>query len=374
MITHYFFKISNLLFKKNSSKILTFVICSNGYGHCKRSAKVINEIFKLNPRISINIIVNKNKVDYVKANLISDSSFFNFDSCLMEDEPDWLNKKLNYSLFIRWANKFKNNPILTQSDLIVSDNYVAPLQVDKKTLLMGSFLWLDIIKDSNKETKKISLLEKKILAQNTPEIISLDRMYMDSLSKKTSVYGVPWFTERKVNKKEFYHDKILITSGGTEQLDDIFLDFIKRLTKKNVSKEIFLDNKLFKKLKNKRIKGFSKIKIFKFTEKCFSSIDAIICRPGIGILTDCVSYLIPPIVIYDNKNPEIYHNANKIMSLKLGIAIKVKENQIREHQFQEILSFINSKEKLFSFQKNLLNEKTNGHKEAANKIIKELFL
>ena len=67
-------------------------------------------------------------------------------------------------------------------------------------------------------------------------------------------------------------------------------------------------NKLFKKINifNERVRLFS------FTDNDFIKLNAIVCRPGIGILTDCIKYNIPPIAIDDNTNLEISNNALKV--------------------------------------------------------------
>lgn len=351
-------------------KIITFVICSNGYGHCKRSLKVLNEIYKINPEINFNIISNKSKLNFLKKGLNSKIYRLKFDTYLMENEPNWLDtSSLNYSNYLSWTDEFKTNKIILSSDLVISDNNLAPLLANKRTFLMGSFLWHDIIKDDYEEAKKIREFQKKIITDYKPEIIVLESMYMDFLLEKVIVSGVPWFTKRKVTKKEKIYNKILVTSGGTEQLDDIFLNLTERLATINSTKQIFLDTKLYKKFKISNSDEFLNVQLFDFTEECFIAIDIIICRPGIGILTDCVSYLIPLIAIYDNKNIEIIHNAKKVKSLGLGIAIKVKGNFIEEDQLQKINCFLDLNETHKMHHQNLLNQKINGHQDAAHKIL-----
>lgn len=198
-------------------------------------------------------------------------------------------------------------------------------------------------------------------------------MKMNSLSTHAKVFGVPWFSERKAIEKTSLQNKLLITSGGTNHLDKVFLNYIENFAIKHKSKEIFLDTKLYNKLNNK-IKAVNKnIKAFDFTEISFNTLDVIICRPGIGILTDCISFLIPAIVIYATDNKEILHNANKIISNSLGIGFEVKSKSLTLEQSNEINFFLDAKERHQLIRKNMLKQKMDGHKFAAKKILKQLF-
>ncbi|MDC0515209.1 hypothetical protein OAN99_05275, partial [Flavobacteriaceae bacterium] len=275
-------------------KTLTFVICSNGYGHSKRTSKVLNEIFKSAINIKYNIICSNVKVNFLKEQINNDKLDLQFHTYLMDNEPNWLDpESLNFAAYLAWTQGFKTDKILTKSDLIVSDNYVAPLYSGRDILLMGSFLWMDLIENYNNETKQIVTFQKDLLKKKKTQIIALETMKMNSLSNYLEVFGVPWFSERKVIDKSPLHNKLLITSGGTDHLDELFINFIPRLALEHENKEIFLDTKLYRKLDSK-IKTVNKnIREFDFTESSFNTLDVIICRPGIGILTDCISFLIP---------------------------------------------------------------------------------
>ena len=355
-------------------KILTFIICSNGYGHCKRTLKVLNEIFKSALPIKYNIICSEVKANFLKQHINQGKLNLQFHTYLMDNEPNWLDpKSLHFSDYLSWNQGFKTDQIIAESDLIISDNYVEPLDAARDALLMGSFLWMDIIEQKNNETKQIVAFQRELLKRKEPKIIALETMKMDSLSTLVKVIGVPWFSERKATENSYCQNNILVTSGGTEQLDKVFLSFIERLANENENKSIFLDAKLYKKL-DSTIKTVNKnIREFDFTESSFNTLDVTICRPGIGILTDCISFLIPLIVIYGNDNQEISHNANKVISKNLGIGFEVKNKSLTLEQLKEINFFLDANEKHQLIQRNMLKEKMNGHQLAAKEILNQLL-
>ena len=355
-------------------KNLTFVICSNGYGHYKRVFKVLNEIQKRRLDLNITIICNKKNLDFIKNNfgLNIESVFFFTD--LMVNEPNWISLKgLTISSYLNWVEGFKSCENINRSSLIVSDNYLAPLISGKKCILMGSFLWHEVIKDYNQDIRKISENEKGILKYNKPKMIVLENMFIDSLEENASLIKTSWFAERKTNLNYLKNNKILITSGGTTHLDDIFLEIVNVISRKNQFKDFYLDSKLFKKHSMICNLNLNNVFEFNFQEKSFSMIDTIICRPGIGILTDSMSFMIPTIVIFDDQNSEIRNNAYKIDQFGLGFKVKVNNAILKKNDLDKIHKIINSKEKLDLCKEKISKQKMNGHKVAADIIINEIL-
>ena len=64
----------------------------------------------------------------------------------------------------------------------------------------------------------------------------------------------------------------------------------------------------------------SDFKRFDFSDNSFQQLDWIICRPGMGILTDAVQYGIPVGALYET-DAEMQHNAQRIEHLQLGLNI-----------------------------------------------------
>lgn len=350
-------------------KSISFIICSNGYGHTKRAAKVLNELIQRNLGYKLNVICNSSKISFLKSNIKSKFQSIHINTSLMDSEPNWLNSiDLNFSKYKQWSSNFAISKTILNSDLIVSDNYVTTLGI-KKTFILGSFLWLDILNDFNEESRKISQYEKKILEKYYPEMISVENMYNNSVDKLTRVFPVPWFESRKVYEKPFFFNSILVTAGGTNELDISFIKLIEKLALDNKQKKIFLDSNLYKKIKTNKKIFLPNVSEFDFTEISFKKIDAVICRPGIGILTDCMAYLIPVISVYSNKNSEIIFNAKKIVSQKIGISVELKKDFIDDYNYSIIYEYINSKSKLDTFTNQIKHQKMGGHLLAANKII-----
>lgn len=354
---------------------ITFVISSNGYGHCKRSLKLLGEINSQSDEVEFSIICKKERLGFIKELAAPLYDSITFHTEVMENEPTWLTpSSLDFKSYSNWVEKLKSHPALLASDLIISDNYVAPLLSGGNVLMMGSFLWADVIKDYHEDAKKIARFEKKTLSSKPVKMIVLESMYMPSLKEKVEVIEAGWFCTHHPSDRKKTTGNILITSGGTEQLDRVFINLIDGLVQRELSNKFYLDEKLYRKYTSITQSKVSNVEKFDFSIESFSGIDAIICRPGIGILTECIQYNIPPIVLYDKLNSEIVNNAKRVNVLKLGIDLFIEGNQLNDVQLNEIIEVLQTKERRKNFQENILKQKTKGHVKVAEEILKELTL
>ena len=350
---------------------LTFVISSNGFGHLKRVTSVLHLILAQNKKLNIFIVCNDIKKKIIKR----DKLLYNLRFCtsIMKYEINWLSKdKVDFNQYSKWKYEFENSSVIKKSDIIISDNLVIPLFSNKKIILMGSFLWHDVIDTINPIFNKIAEIEKNILLTKRPKIICLESMYMNSISKYTTTVKVPWFTNRIKITKFHKNKEVLITGGGTDQLDEILLSIANKIHYKS-SIKIFLDEKLYNKYKKYNTSN-TKFFQFDFKEQSFGALTTIICRPGIGILTECVKYSIPAIAVYDNSNKEISHNAKKISALKIGSSIHIKNTFVSDYYVKKIKNIISSRAILTKYTKEILKQDINGAKKATDVILKELNL
>jgi UDP-N-acetylglucosamine:LPS N-acetylglucosamine transferase len=310
-------------------KNISFIICSNGYGHIKRALNVINELLNQKVDLNINLFCKPNQIEFAKkeVNFVFQDRINFFDE-ISTLEIDWVNNhQLSKIGYKNWLDALRSNVKLSSSDLIVSDNHLSTCMVFRNTVLMGSFLWHQVTDSTNIEVKEIIENESNFLKTTEVEMICLKDMVMPSVEMATKSIKLPWFTEKLVNGKHPRLSKrILFTGGGTYLTNDLLLKLIFKLSKILHDYEILLDSKLF----SVYIDSNNNVKQFSFTDDDFLDLRLIICRPGIGILTDAVKYQIPCLVINDNYNREISHNAKQIDNLGIGISFDSVSHSIEE--------------------------------------------
>lgn len=350
-----------------SDKTISFIVCSNGLGHFKRVLLVCNEILKKDSTVSIHIFCSPKHISFLEdeLNFNVQSNTVEFHNSFFKDEPKWLvNDFFNITQWNQWLTKIKENKIIKMSDVVVSDNQVGPLIVGEKVILMGSFLWPFLnLSNKNKKFIEVENIEKKLLKEMSPNCICVEDIAMPDLLVTNQV-KLPWFCEKHPLRTKNYTKKnkfnVLLTGGGTEMLSGLLISVYKELNMQNHF-NLFVDNNLFKSLTKK---GMNPIP-FSFNADCFNELDLIICRPGVGILTDVVKYNIPVIALPEDDNKEIMYNLMKVEELGLGIKY--------DGNIESILNFTKNKKLLNECISKIEERDTGGGTAAAVYILNKFF-
>ncbi|MEN0003593.1 MAG: glycosyltransferase [Bacteroidota bacterium] len=308
-------------------KKIFHLVCSNGLGHFKRT----NELwFHLRNEIEAEVIIACEKWQFehfrshLKDELVSDSNSICFNFLELGGTLKWQERPTQYD----W-NAYKNRRIVLKNiisklnlDLVISDNLTSVVDLHPNVLLIGSFLWHDVLENIEEKPeglKAIISFEKELLRRICPTSVSIQEITMPALKKWTNNKGVSWFIKRTyhrpsklINSKEKLN--VLISTGlsdaGTAGVIDLLYHlnsqlnlrfFSGKATAKKVSK---LDN-LF-------------IHPFHFSASEFKQIDLMIARPGIGIITEAIEFQIPIIAIDNGNNKEMNFNARQIAALGIG--------------------------------------------------------
>ncbi len=352
------------------TKSVSFIVCSNGYGHIKRTLLVIDELLKLSNTISVNLFCKEDQIKFAKHECnFRNNEQIKYISDLSINEISWIHsEKITLIQYNKWKRELEEDETLNNSTLIVSDNHVLPVRVFKNSLLMGSFLWHDATIISNEDIDQITKDELEYLNSTKPDIICVSDMVMDGVITSTKPIKVGWFTNRFIKSNDILSNQILVTGGGTELINRTLIAIVKILAEFNSEFHYFLDQKLYTICDFKDNKNIHQ---FSFTDSDFSNLRAIICRPGLGILTDSVKYSVPCLVVNDGYNKEINHNAYKVRMLEIGEYYNSFEltSELISHRIFKLLS---NEAKIMEFKQKLAKLQTNGANTAAQYLLNKI--
>jgi hypothetical protein len=267
----------------------------------------------------------------------------------MQNSPNYFN---NFTVsetkvwleYVRLNNNIKD-------EFVIIDNDISLLSVFSNAIIMGSFFWKDIINEII--CKDLIEFENSLLIANNPIVIGVRAMAMKSVINMPNFIGLPWFIKNKDCKQNplSERDEILISGGGTGMGKDNFLQMALELL--TTGEKVVVDGILHD-------SSNAQIPLFSFKEKDFCKLKAVVCRPGMGILNDCVSFGIPIFAVEDIQNREIFHNAVKVE--ELGLGIKVSDSK-------KVIEILKQNDKMELFHNNLLRQEVNGAALAAEFLI-----
>jgi hypothetical protein len=353
---------------------LSFIVCSNGFGHISRVISVLKEIKRLNPFFPINIFCSEGSKNFATKNLLdyNQSKSINFITDYSKYEPNWTCKNISFQKYLDFRQYLAEDCLLINSKLIVSDNIVTPVGVFDNLILMGSFLWVDILRENGDEALRVVEFEKNLLLTYPTEMLCIKDIVMDSVKELTKPILLPWFAKREENSfgsSESFDKRtaILLTGGGTGLFLGKMIQIVYFLQTYENQQNLFVDGNLFQ---LKEIE--TSANLFSFRHEDFSLLRAVICRPGIGIITACIQYNIPLLAIDDLSNDEISHNSLFIENAGLGKRILYLDSCQGDTLFQ-IQCTLNDDLFLKLCRDNMKSMKSGGSTHAAVHILERLY-
>lgn len=294
---------------------ILYVVCSNGFGHIKRSTSIAESLLQKRKDIQITWFISDSSAQYINdtasSELKSVSRKISYDNKIGFSLKNMQNPNFEDN-FHKWLVLLKKTFKAQKNDLILSDNMLSPLNLSNNVILIGSFLWHDILEE-DENNKAFLDFEKKIIEGRKPKMLHIKNMGMQAIIDKTEATPIPWVTTNFFDKGlgKTKNKNILITAGRSGVDRELFLEITKKLLSESQF-NVFVNAQMKEELNDERLITFD------FSDSSFANLSLIICRPGIGIITDAIRFNIPLLTHSRFLNKELIFNARKIKELGLG--------------------------------------------------------
>jgi spore coat polysaccharide biosynthesis predicted glycosyltransferase SpsG len=302
---------------------IAILVSSNGLGHIKRNIILAEYLSKKNYVI---LFTEKKKISKFKITNKIIIKNLNFHS----------QKKLSfYDKQIHRYIKIKGS-----YDLCLSDNYPENILNNKNTIFISNFFWHHLYKIDNKYYRNIEKKLKKSL------FISNYLFCSKEIKNKFKVINTGFYGN--FQKKKFIKKSkgILLSFGTADKVVDFDVKKFIRSIKIRNENPIFIDSKFY----NKSLKKYN-IHKANYSSKMFSNLGVAIIKPGLGVITDCLSYGIPILCLENKKyNQEFKYNI-KILSRmhlcekfnKLSSSLKFANKLINNIPLRKKIYFLSKK-------------------------------
>ena len=258
-------------------------ICSNGYGHFHRMLQVCTHL----PFHEIDI--HCERYQYNRFKPTQDNLNFIF---YKESNIRWDRKRVG-SIDTSGIDKY---------DRVITDNLVEVLKYRPDALLSGSFLWSDIWREKY-GNNDFSDEQDKIFHDVKPRVVCNGDVVFGQLKKYINKVDIGWGCKDN-STEDFNLNRIVCITPSlnyTEKYTEKFLE-IRNEYQDDVDFSFNInhtDNSMF------------------------------VIRPGLGIITTCVSHRIPIVALWDEDDSiEIQHLAHKVEELGIGISLNVNDDFI----------------------------------------------
>lgn len=350
-------------------KILA-VTCPNGLGHFRRVIDVLHALSSLLPDLAMEIVCSEwQKERMSNWDRLKDlQKWIGLQGFRYLPDPGvlWSNNPGDYSdgRLRRWVHSLDNISGIHEADLVLSDNLAGVLQIRSDAVLMGSFLWSDVLGaafPNNREVEAFVAWEQKLLARCYPPMLCVETMMMPGVEQRTQAVPLSWM-RRSGDRPHVHRDNMVRTNpraavliGATGMMENLIGDFLDALLEYGV--DLSLPKRLY--MMRRDQPGVS---LFTFNPKDFLSSDFALCRPGLGTIHDCIFYGIPMAFVPGDENIELTHNRNRIEAMNLGICL---DNALSPSEFAEQVSTVLNTEKLLEIRQRMAEIPMKGVDQAA---------
>lgn len=283
---------------------ITHLVNPNGYGHLRRALFFWSRV---KAEIDLEIWIDHSHVKTLK--------YFNHsleNNIVAKDFSGMITlKSIKTTGFYRKYKEFhesiEKELRLRTSNIIISDNTLINFKAFPKAqgYVLGSFLWSDL--DLPQEIIKE---EQKIISVNQIELIGIND-FISTQNESISKQETGWFIDKTKYTRTDPKNIILFSGGLGEIPKDAIFNYY------NDVRKLFPKYAIHTSHKYQKVLSFTKA--FSFKAGDWKKVEFCIGRPGIGTISDCITYNIPLIAIGEISNQEIRFNAQKIEKLRIGI-------------------------------------------------------
>ncbi len=310
------------------------VICENGLGHFKRSIGLLYAIIEKYPHCKIDIVCTQQQItlteDWSKTALLLSKPAITFHTNVISPGVHWTNNPSDYNddRLIKWIERLRPLAFLKNAKLVICDNMAGILMIRPDAILMGSFLWFDILENSYPNISSVQSFIKRnkaLLLKTKPPMLCVEAIAMPALNKYTNAIGLPWFAQdkRQIAPSSGLKKKVAILTGASKVANQLTLSILNHLTSNDI--QFLIPQRIIDLLEQDQKE---KLRPFNFTLEEFESCDFVICRPGVGTVTDCITTNTPMLVFHEGSNTEMQTISENLVAL--GIAQSIGSNPSSE--------------------------------------------
>jgi|688.fasta_scaffold90004_3 hypothetical protein len=305
-------------------KVLGVIVSANGFGHLRRQLEIASELLQRNTNLHINLALTESQYRRFFHWIREFGSRVTTFPGLTENSPQWRTTARDFTdkNLSGWLSEFQRNNAFMESDNVLSDNLGEILACRPDAWLSGSFLWSDVLdcySSENKSCCTFVIRERQLLSRFQPQMLANQFLLTPGVRSYTAAVLIGWIFREPETPKPRNRNNILMVGGGTKSLQDLISQLTLRLRRLGfiVTSDLANDENPFD-----------------FSEESWASVGLIVCRPGVGTLTESVKWRIPALMIPEETNSEISHIVKRMSSLNkaavLPSPLELSDSELRK--------------------------------------------
>ncbi|HYE77273.1 MAG TPA: hypothetical protein VEI97_04730, partial [bacterium] len=309
---------------------VTAVVAPNGVGHLRRVVGVLHTLSGRRPDLRIDVICADWQLRHLegwdRARALWEAGARPVTG-LMEPGVTWSPRPEVYAdgRLLEWESRLADSGLLDDADLVLSDNLGGVLSLRPDAVLMGSFLWSDVLAAAHPDDPAVTAFvgrERSLLASHRPPMLCVGDMAMPGVLARSDAVPLPWMPQSPplppIPGRSDRGRRVAVLGGRTGVLDELLARVATSLSEAGLDVAVPEPVPQPAHRPAPEVDREGRLQPFGFTAADFASSDVVVCRPGVGTVTDCVGQRVPMVVLHEAGNVELAHNAARLADM--GVA------------------------------------------------------
>jgi hypothetical protein len=302
---------------------LVAVLVPNGLGHARRTVGVIARYLERGGEAAVTIVgeswQESASLRWPAGRLLADHGAV-WVPGIVAPGVHWSTDPGVYDdgRLLAWEERLDDVPSLATAEIVLTDNLVGVLTRRPDALLLGSFLWSDVLgavdPTPTPAVRAFVAHEQELLARHRPEMLCVEGLATPGVLDRTQAVPVGWMCQGRAAFG--HHDptaapaghEVAVLGGWTGAADDLLVD---------VAVALGDDGHVVTAAES--IATRAGVTAFDPTSDRWEHTAAVVCRPGAGTITDCIDWRVPVVCVDEGSNSELRHNGGRVEALGLGV-------------------------------------------------------
>ncbi len=299
---------------------LLVLVCNNGYGHYKRIINIVSTLLRntenIRPQISCSPAARRQFANWPVAEFV-----WRHCDWIEEDlggGPMWFQEAEFYRQrpWDHWQARQRESRAVARADHVWSDNLTDILEHRGDTVLSGSFLWSDVLHAAYPEHEAVAdyvARERELLSRFQPPMITVELFATEGVRQRTRMMGCDLMIEDAYRSGREQRDAFALFPGGEQPGRSAFEAHLEEIA------EAFRDELMFYPRDWRPVfPDGPRWQPFDFSDASWARLKGAIVRPGMGVVHDCLSRVIPMFVLAEDSNMEMRHTGDLLIEQGLA--------------------------------------------------------
>lgn len=301
------------------------VIAPNGLGHLRRASGILDRLLEMVPVRRVTLVCAAWQIDALAGAPALDRLLGRVEVVDGATEPGvaWSTDPGTFDdgRLFEWEERLAATGVLDDVDVVLSDNLAGVLAHRPDAVLLGSFLWSDVLEPAARRSVAVRRFierERALLTACRPPMLCVADLVMPGVLGRTAAVPVGWMCDRTFRRGVAAPPggAVAVLGGRTGALDAQLAAAVLDLLA--AGRTVVAAERVRRELPAAAQPSVGR---FHHRPADYLASEVILCRPGVGTMTDCVAAEVPAVFLHDGTNAELSHNARRAEALGIGIEV-----------------------------------------------------